>query len=82
MLETQPNSWLSDWYYDVAWRELLIMTGDDPKDERGVAEQSSASSHVRPRVAPVGATPIVWKWWLLAGLFSLAVWAGIVALAN
>lgn len=71
-----------DWYYDVAWRELLIMAGDDPREEGGVAPQSPASSDVRPHAVQVGASPIAWKWWLLAGLFSLAMWAGIVALST
>jgi hypothetical protein len=30
----------------------------------------------------VGGRPILWKWWLLAGALSLALWAGIIALVT
>lgn len=29
-----------------------------------------------------GSKPIVWRWWLLAALLSLALWAGIIALVT
>lgn len=29
---------------------------------------------------PVGAKPILWRWWLVAALLSLAVWALVFAL--
>ncbi|MEE4451353.1 hypothetical protein [Novosphingobium resinovorum] len=32
--------------------------------------------------ATLGARPILWRWWLLAALLSLGIWAGIVALAT
>lgn len=34
----------------------------------------------RRAVAPHRSSPIIWKWWLLAGLLSLTLWAAIFAL--
>ncbi|WP_170065931.1 hypothetical protein [Novosphingobium guangzhouense] len=58
------------------------MTNEDPGDGGGLHKRGEAASDTRSAPMRIGARPIVWTWWLLAGLFSLALWAGIVSLAT
>jgi len=39
-----------------------------------------ARAGVGPAPGTVGARPVLWRWWLAAGLLSIAMWAGIFAL--
>lgn len=58
-------------------REGNVQAGPAP-----IGHAPSAKVHAPSHAVPVGSKPIVWKWWLLAGLASVAVWAGIIALAT
>jgi hypothetical protein len=59
------------------------MTGSEPDPGTPSRDEPEA---LRPTpwrtnaATPGESTPIVWKWWLLAALLSLALWAGIAAL--
>lgn len=58
------------------------MTGDEPGVERAKGRDVRTGVGNPWRVVqPIGGRPVLWKWWFLAGLLSLGMWAGIVALA-
>jgi hypothetical protein len=58
------------------------MTASEPGRDRGAQPDHRAALPIAPKpVRAPGARPIVWRWWVLAALLSLALWAGLAALA-
>jgi hypothetical protein len=56
------------------------MTASEPGRDRVAPPDHRAALPIAPE-RPPGARPIVWRWWVLAALLSLALWAGLAALA-
>jgi hypothetical protein len=71
-----------------------VVNRDDPTVDAGESQrprpwgEGPGGGHGAPRdtvsagAAQGESSPILWKWWLLAALLSLGLWAGIVALVT
>lgn len=59
-------------------RPDAMLSGDKHHDAGAKPAPSPQKSHWQA-AAPPGGRPIIWKWWLLAAVLSLALWAGIFA---
>ncbi len=58
-----------------------MMNRDRDPSSTGIEDLRVRSPGIdRAGSAPVGAKPILWRWWLVAALLSLAVWALVFAL--
>ncbi len=51
--------------------------GDAAGSDHRAGSPAARTGNPLPRL---GSKPIVWKWWVLAALLSLGMWAGIVAI--